>query len=273
MDQAAYATVRSHVLKAESALASISGPSKNSADGGASGSRGGVSLPGMLASAQPGKREEEARSKRYRMLEEKLSVAYAIAELGQNNYSEAARRLLNVSPPEPASSAPTTSSVRENAATSTAHYIPPADIGLYGVLCGMASFSRDQFKRRIVDNATFRPYLEHSPFVKDVIQHYYNSRFLPALQILDDNSSRLRLDIHLARHVDDLLARIKDKMVEQYFEPFKSVKIDKMANAFGWDALTLEKLLIRLIEGGSMKARIDKEAQVGDSRLLLISFA
>lgn len=216
----------------------------------------------MLASAQPGKREEEARSKRYRQIEEKLSVANAIAELGQSEYANAARRLLNVSPPDPSSSTATPSSSRENAATSTAHYIPAADIGLYGVLCAMASFSRAQFKRMVVENANLRPYLEHTPFLKEVIQHYYNSRFLSALQLLDENASRMRLDLHLARHVDDLLKRIKDKMVEQYLEPFRSVKIDKMAGAFGWDAAVLEKILVKLIEGGSLKARIDKEAQV-----------
>lgn len=262
LDQSAYATVRSHVIKAESALSSIAGPSKKSADAQGAGASRGVSLPGMLASAQPGKREEEARSKRYRQLEEKLSVASAVAELGQSEYANAARRFLNVSPPEPSSSASASSSSRENAATSTTHYIPPADIGLYGVICAMASFSRAQFKRMVVDNADLRPYLEHTPFFKDVIQHYYNSRFLQALQILDENASRMRLDIHLARHVDDLLKRINDKMVQQYFEPFRSVKMDKMAAAFGWDVASLEKTLVKLIESGTMRARIDKEAHV-----------
>lgn len=216
----------------------------------------------MLASTQPGKREEEARSKRYQMLGEKLHIANAIAEMGQGDYAKAAREFLNVSPPQASTSASTSSSSRENAATSAAHYIPPADIGLYGVLCAMASFERPQFKRMVVDNADLRPYLEYTPFLKDVIQHYYNSRFLQALQSLEENTTRFKLDIHLARHVDDVLKRIKDKMVEQYFEPFRSVKIDKMASAFGWNSDTLEKVLIKLIEAGSMKARIDKQAQV-----------
>lgn len=260
LDQSAYATVRSHVIKAESALNSITGSSKSAGDAGSGGTSRGVSLPGMLASAQPGKREEEARSKRYQMLGEKLQVASAIAEMGQSEYTKAAREFLNVSPPQASNSS--SSSSRENAATSAAHYVPPADIGLYGVLCAMASFSRSQFKRLVVDNSNLRPYLEHTPFLKDVIQHYYNSRFLQALQILDENSTRMRLDIHLARHVNEILRKIKDKMVEQYFEPFRSVQIEKMASAFGWNAAALEKTLVRLIESGSMKARIDKQAQV-----------
>lgn len=248
------------MIKAESALNSIAGSSKNAADAGTSGPSRGVSLPGMLASAQPGKREEEARSKRYQMIGEKLHVANAIAEMGQSEYAKAAREFLNVSPPQGSTSG--SSSSRENAATSAAHYVPPADICLYGVLCAMASFPRSQFKRMVVDNANLRPYLEHTPFLKDVIQHYYSSRFLQALQTLDENVTRMRLDIHLARHVDDILKKIKDKMIEQYFEPFRSVKIEKMASAFGWNVNTLETTLVRLIEGGSTKARIDKQAQV-----------
>jgi COP9 signalosome complex subunit 1 len=182
--------------------------------------------------------------------------------MGQNEYDRAARGFLNVSPPQPTSSSLSSSHGRENASTGATHYIPPADIGLYGILCGMATFSRQQFKRLVIDNANIRPYLEHTPFLKDLIQLYYNSRFLPALQSLEDNMTRLRLDIHLAAHVHDLMAKIKDKMVEQYFEPFRSVKIEKMASAFGWNVTALEKTLVRLIEGGSMKARIDKQAQV-----------
>lgn len=216
----------------------------------------------MLASAQPGKREEQARSKRYQMLGEKLHVANAVAEMAQGDYAKAAREFLNVSPPQVSMSNNASSSSRENAATSATHYIPPADIGLYGVLCAMASFERPQFKRMVVDNADLRPYLEYTPFLKDVIQHYYNSRFLQALQSLEENSTRLRLDIHLARHVEDVLKRIKDKMVEQYVGPFRSVKIDKMASSFGWNSDALEEVLVRLIEVGSLKARIDKRAQV-----------
>lgn len=256
------------MVKAESALNSIAGPSKNAADAVPGASSRGVSLPGMLASAQPGKREEEARSKRYQMLGEKLHVANAVAEMGQSEYAKAAREFLNISPPQPSSSGQSSSSSsRENAATSAAHYIPPADIGLYGVLCAMASFSRPQFKRMVVDNANLRPFLEHTPFLKDVIQDYYNSRFLQALQTLDENATRMRLDIHLSRHVDDVLAKIKDKMVEQYFEPFRSVKLEKMASAFGWNTSALEKTLVRLIQSGSMRARIDKQAQVSCSQI------
>lgn len=251
------------MIKAESALASISGPSKGPNEAGTAGSSRGVSLPGMLASAQPGRREEEARSKHYQMMSDKLSVANAVANLGQRELEKAARGFLNVSPPVLGGTASTSStSARENASTGTAHYIPPADIGLYGVLTAMATFSRTQFKRLVIDNSNLRPYLEYTPFLKELIQQYYNSRFLSVLDTLNQNMTRLQLDVHLAAQVDFIMAKIKDKIVELYFEPFSSVKIDKMAAALGWDAATLEAAVVRLIESGSMKARIDKRAQV-----------
>merc|ERR1712093_963713 len=258
LDQMSYATVRNYVLKAEAALSAIMGPLKPAGDGsstsgpssngagaassGTTSASRGVNLPGMLASNLPGRREEEARSRNYQLLAEKLAVANAIANLGQSDFKKAARALLNLSPPPPSSGSNSSSaapSARESASSNTSHYISPADIGLYGVLCGMATLDRGGFKRLVLDNASLRPYLEHSPFLKELIVKYHNSKFLPKL-----------------------LAKIKAKMLELYFEPFRAVKIDRMARAFGWEGKVLEDELVRLIQSEDIKARIDKQDEI-----------
>ena len=257
LDQCSYPTVRNHATKAEVALASLSGPIKPSGEASSSSASRAANLPGMLNTNQPGRREEEARSKNFQMLGEKLSVAKAVADMGQGAFSAAARAFLNVSPPQ---TAPTSllSTSRDSASNNTSHYISAADISLYGVLCGMASLDREQLKRMVLDNASLRPYLEHSPFLKDLIHKYYNSKFLEALQIVDLNKSRLLLDIHLSMHVPALIGKIKDKMLELYLEPFRAVKIHKMASAFGWSPKTLEEEVTKLIKTGQLKARMDK---------------
>lgn len=212
-----------------------------------------------MVNAGPGKKEEESRSKHFQLMSEKLSVALAVSNLGQAEFTKAARGFLHLSAPQPTA---TTSSSRDSAATNTSHYISHGDIGLYGVLCGMASFDRDQFKRMILDNANLRPYLEHNPFLKDLILKYYSSRFLQALQILEENMSRLLLDIHLSKHVGTIVDRIKDRMLELYFEPYRSVKFEKMATNFGMDLPALQSQVTRLIKRGTLKARINSRDQV-----------
>lgn len=127
----------------------------------------------------------------------------------------------------------------------------------------MASFDRDQFKRMVLDNASLRPYLEHNPFLKDLILKYYSSKFLQALQIIETNMSRLLLDIHLSKHVNTIIDRIRDRMLELYFEPYKSVKFEKMASTFGLEVPALQSQIIRLIKRGTLKARINTRDQVG----------
>lgn len=244
-------------MKAEHALSSVTGSAKSVET---AASRG-VNLPGMLAANQPGRREEEARTRQLQFLGEKLTVANAVASLGQSDYKGAARGLLNISSPQSGSIAAVSSS-RESTSTNTAHYISNADIGLYGVLCGMATLTRPEFKRLVLENAEFRPYLEHNSFLKDVMLQYYTSKFQSAIHILEKNMSRMLLDIHLFKHVAHLVGRIKDKMVELYFEPFKAVKLDKMAVSLGWDSKMLEHELVRLIQNGTLKARINTMTKV-----------
>lgn len=231
----------------------------------------------MISTAQPGKREEEARRQAHQLLGEKLSVASAVANLAQKDFKMAARQLLNVSPPSAASSSSSssTTSSRDNTTGSnnTSHFISAADIGLYGVLTAMASMDRSQFKRMVLDNASFRPYLEYIPFLKDLIQKYYNSRFLEAIAILDSNMARLLLDVHLSHAVDDIVSRIKERMLALYFEPYTSVRIEKMASAFGWQAAELEHEMVRLIKQGLLKARIDKRAGVSSRSLNVKGYA
>lgn len=218
-----------------------------------------ANLPGMVSSAQPGRREEEARSRTFALIGEKLSIADAVASLGLGDFEKAARKFLNVATP-PAQQIGNGAS--GSGINNTAPYISPADIGVYGVLCGMATLDRGAFQRLILENTAFRPYLDSSAFLKDLVRSYHSSNYLTALATMQTNMSRFSLDIHLAKHVITLVHCIRDKMLQGYFEPYKAVKTDKMAKAFGWDSAVLDVEVERLIEQGTMKARIDRREKV-----------
>merc|ERR1740130_2338473 len=57
-----------------------------------------------------------------------------------------------------------------------------------------------------------------------------------------------------------------DKGLTQYFKPFTSVKIPKMAKAFDLPEAELDKALLALIADNKLHARIDSQSRVLYSR-------
>ena len=51
------------------------------------------------------------------------------------------------------------------------------DIALYGGLCALAAFNRLQLKKRVLDNAEFKRFLELQPKVGALIQGFYDSEY------------------------------------------------------------------------------------------------
>lgn len=76
------------------------------------------------------------------------------------------------------------------------------------------------------------------------------------------SQSRHSLDLHLSHHVNELHRRIRDRALVLYFQPFASVRLDRMAIAFGMELSDMEASVVRLIEEGLIKARIDSQNKV-----------
>lgn len=64
-------------------------------------------------------------------------------------------------------------------------YIPPADIALYAVLTGLASFNRVELRTRLLENAELRPMIDLEPYLRDIIRAFYASQFKEGLALLD----------------------------------------------------------------------------------------
>lgn len=69
--------------------------------------------------------------------------------------------------------------------------------------------------------------------------------------------ARLRLDLHLGPHIDDLLTSIRQRALQSYFSPFASVSLERMSDAFGWSPEVMQVAVVELIQSGALKARID----------------
>jgi len=67
------------------------------------------------------------------------------------------------------------------------------------------------------------------------------------------------VDIHLYPHVYDLTNLIRNSAVVLYFQPFQTIRLDRMSAAFGWTVEEVEKEVVTLIQSGQIQGRVDSQ--------------
>jgi len=140
--------------------------------------------------------------------------------------------------------------------------IAPNDIAIYGGICALISFNREELKNKIIENTKFKTYLELEPQILDLINAYYNSKYINMLEILDNIKPYLLLDIHLKSNVDNIYKTINERAIVQYFSPFQTVDMNKMAKSFNMTVQELQEKLVKLIANNDIKARIDSHNKI-----------
>ncbi|TPX58692.1 hypothetical protein PhCBS80983_g02941 [Powellomyces hirtus] len=140
--------------------------------------------------------------------------------------------------------------------------ISPNDIAIYGGLCALATFDRAELKSKVFDSADFRQFLELEPQIRELLQGFYHSKYSLCLNLLSKMKNDLYLDLWLHGHVDEIYRKIRKKALIQYFHPFLSVDLNKMAQAFGTPVSDLESELATLITGKEINARLDSHSKI-----------
>ncbi|KAE8212339.1 hypothetical protein CF327_g4012 [Tilletia walkeri] len=224
--------------------------------GGGSGSGGG--------SGGGGTGGEKAKVKReMALLAARLRAAHALALFRLERFPQAARALLDCD---------------AGAAEAYTEFISPADVALYGVLCSLASFDRAELKSFVLERSGFQSFLEYEPHAREVLENFAACRYQKVLDVLEKWKTRHTLDIHLAPVLAKLKRTIIRRAVCQFVEPYDSVRLDRVGEAFGWDVSQTQMVLIELVKTGEIKARIDTvggvlEANVVDERAELFNRA
>ncbi|KAG9310109.1 26S proteasome subunit RPN7-domain-containing protein [Chiua virens] len=140
--------------------------------------------------------------------------------------------------------------------------VAPGDIAIYGTLCALASLSRSAIKSQLLQNAIFSAYIEQEPYIRDLIRAYMSSDFKTTLEILSRYSTRHYIDIHLSVHVNDVTQQLRQKAVVLYFQPFETIRLDRMALAFGWSIEEVEREVVTLIQSGQIQGRVDSQNKI-----------
>jgi COP9 signalosome complex subunit 1 len=143
--------------------------------------------------------------------------------------------------------------------------LSPHSVALYGALCALASFDRQDLYTRVIASSSFKQFLELDPQLRDVVMQFHQSSYTSCLRTLEEMRSSLMLDMYLSQHLHTLLTMIRNKALIQYFSPFSSVDLHRMAAAFNTTVPSLEDELTQLILDGQISARIDSNAKVNGS--------
>lgn len=130
------------------------------------------------------------------------------------------------------------------------------------MLCALATYPRTAIKAQVLDNDGFGIYIEQEPYVRELVEAYMASKFSTVLELLDRYQPRHLLDVYLAPHVTNIINLIKNRALVLYFQPFASIRMERMSQAFGWTVEQLEEAVVGLIQSGEIQARVDKQNKV-----------
>lgn len=179
----------------------------------------------------------------------KLKAAAGLAVLATGKYKLAAKHFLLAS--------------LDHCDPPTANdLVSPSNIAVYGGLCALATFSRAELHAQLIYSTTFKLFLELEPQLRDVIVRFYESKYAQSLRLLDGMRDNLLLDMYLAPHVKPLYALIRSRALVQYFSPYLSADMRRMAHAFSRTVEELEEEVVGLILDGQIQARIDSHNKV-----------
>jgi COP9 signalosome complex subunit 1 len=171
-----------------------------------------------------------------------LQAAEALAHFDGGEYHTAAIGFLN-----------TESGMGSSANT----IISPNDVAIYGGLCALATMDRNELQKKVLENSSFRTYLELEPQIRRAIAFFVNSRYTACLNILESYRPDYLLDIYMQKHIDELYFMVRSKSIVQYFIPFSCVTLDSLNQAFAPPGKNIDKELSMMIQRGDLNARIN----------------
>lgn len=177
----------------------------------------------------------------------KLKAAAGLAFLQAKKYKQAAKRFTEVP---------------NEMGTQYHEVLSAQDVAVYGGLCALASFDRHELRNHVINNVSFRDYMEVNPEVRELVNDFYGSRYASCLSHLTKLRPMLELDLHAHVHLNTLYDAIRSRALVQYTTPFTSVNLPTMAEAFKTDVSGLEKELAELIQTDQIQARIDSHNKV-----------
>lgn len=176
----------------------------------------------------------------------RLKCAAGLAELQTKKYRSAAKHFLQASFDH----------------CDFPEMISTSNVAMYGGLCALATYSRQDLQKNVIASSSFKLFLELEPQLRDIICKFYESKYAQCLKLLDEIRDNLLLDMYIAPHVNALYMQIRNSALIQYFSPYLSSDMIRMASSFNRSYTDLENEIMQLILDGKIQARIDSHNKI-----------
>lgn len=62
--------------------------------------------------------------------------------------------------------------------------------------------------------------------------------------------------------MNDVAQHLRQTAIVLYFQPFETIRLDRMASAFGWSIEEVEREVVALIQSGQIQGRVDSQNKV-----------
>ncbi|KAI0252803.1 26S proteasome subunit RPN7-domain-containing protein [Lactifluus subvellereus] len=226
LEQRTFSHIPTYVFKAESALDGVISSGHSSSN---------------LLSV-PGSKKVDP----HQTVEAKLALCTALSHLSNGNYSKATQDFLQ--PMSAAALAPWAGSI-----------VSMGDISVYATLCALATLGRSELKTRVVEGEGLAGEGEG---MKELLDFWMASNFRAVLRLLERSYARYLLDPLLGPHIASLVALIRSRAIVLYFQPFATIRLERMSAAFGWTVEDTEREVVMLIQRGDIHGRVDSQNKI-----------
>lgn len=180
-----------------------------------------------------------------------ISAAQALDQMVHGRFSEAALEFTRTSP------------LLED---SFNEVLTLDDVAVYGTLCALASFSREQINTQLRENSNFVKIANRVPALLDIVDRFHSCSFGEAFRLLEALRPTLELDPFLAPLLDRLFREVRHRSIVLFFRPYVTVDMRHMAARFDTPLERLQEELTGLIASGRLDARIDSYKKILVSR-------
>jgi 26S proteasome regulatory subunit N7 len=130
------------------------------------------------------------------------------------------------------------------------------------VIASIVSLERVKLRETVVDSPEVRQLSHELTLISEYLNSFYDCEYSTFFKRLADVTDELKLDRFFSPHIKFYCREMRLKAYAQYLEPYLSVQLDSMAEAFGVTQEFIDKELSRFISLKRLDCKVDKVAGV-----------
>eukprot|EP01001_Neometanema_parovale_P006112 NODE_2493_length_1407_cov_108.529595_g2371_i0.p1 GENE.NODE_2493_length_1407_cov_108.529595_g2371_i0~~NODE_2493_length_1407_cov_108.529595_g2371_i0.p1 ORF type:complete len:394 (-),score=105.74 NODE_2493_length_1407_cov_108.529595_g2371_i0:152-1333(-) len=128
----------------------------------------------------------------------------------------------------------------------------------YTILVTVPTLARPDLKSKVIESSEVLSVIQELPACGDLLTCIYQCKYSQVFPALDTICEQLRRNVWLAQHTSYFYREVRHLAFKQFLASYRSVTLDKMANAFAIPVQLLDNQLCCFIAANRLTCKIDK---------------